>query len=328
MNTTHWDFLQDGDTIDIIAPSSPPGDPLKTIKAVQDYFSENTKLKLHIPSDMIEPTIPLNEANTIKKRVEFIKQALESDSKAIWAILGGGWGCELLGSLKKTLDISKAKFKPIIGYSDVTALHVFFNNYWKRPTLHGVVLGANGDINSDTSFNKTHIENMLNVLYGKESELNYTFEVLNYNKVQFDTINTSIVGGNSLVINSLNGARSFNFETKGKTLFIESIAINPGMLSRILNGLLYSDAVQNANAIIIGNFVEHGGKPNPALIEERYEYLRVFFANRINVPVLFSKNFGHGPVNFAFPLHTLATIKNSGNEQASLTISANQNCTN
>jgi hypothetical protein len=34
-----WGFLKPGDTIDVIAPSSAPGDPAGTIAAIEAYFA-------------------------------------------------------------------------------------------------------------------------------------------------------------------------------------------------------------------------------------------------------------------------------------------------
>nr|WP_281355095.1 LD-carboxypeptidase [Pandoraea horticolens] len=54
------------------------------------------------------------------------------------------WGTELMHLLSKLKR--QARVKPVIGYSDVTALHLFFNHVWNWPTLHGIELCANGDI--------------------------------------------------------------------------------------------------------------------------------------------------------------------------------------
>lgn len=325
MSNISWKFLKDGDTIDVIAPSSPPDHPTANIQAINDYFEKNTKLKLNIPDDIIQPTSPLNEANSIEKRVQFIKQALESDSKAIWAIIGEGWGCELLDVLQKELNYSKAKPKPIIGYSDVTALHVFFNQYWQWPTIHGVVLGSNGDINNQESFNKTHINTMLDVLCGRSTPT-YSMDIIN-NGATFNTINTRIIGGNSLVLNSMNGSENFTYNTKGSTLFIESVALSPGMLSRILNGFRYSKAIRYADAILFGNFIVHGERPNTPFEEAQFAYLRQFFAKKINIPVLHSPHFGHGPTNLPLPLNTATTIERVSADKATVEIIANQQST-
>ena len=42
--------------------------------------------KINIPVDLIEPTIPLDEANTIEKRAKFVHDAFCSDSKAIFGL--------------------------------------------------------------------------------------------------------------------------------------------------------------------------------------------------------------------------------------------------
>lgn len=104
----HWDFLKPGDTIDVIAPSSPPANPQQNIAAIKAYFADKD-IKVNIPDGLIAPTVPLDAANTAEKRVAFIEQALNSDSKAIWAILGGGWGSELLPLLAQLKPPARVK---------------------------------------------------------------------------------------------------------------------------------------------------------------------------------------------------------------------------
>lgn len=54
-NALHWDFLKPGDTIDVIAPSSPPSDPQKTIAAIKAYFADKD-IRVNIPDGLIAPT--------------------------------------------------------------------------------------------------------------------------------------------------------------------------------------------------------------------------------------------------------------------------------
>lgn len=316
-----WDFLKPGDTIDVIAPSSPPGDPQKIITAIKSYFI-GTDLKVNIPEGLIQPTVPLDAANTAEKRVAFIEQALNSNSKAIWAILGGGWGTELMPLLAKLKR--PARVKPVIGYSDVTALHIFFNHVWNWPTLHSIELGANGDITP--AWNQTRISETLAVLRGQRSELSYPLTPLN--KVAQTSIvvkGLRVVGGNSLLVSSMKGTRDFTSDTGGAILFIESVAIGPGVLSRILDGLLYSDLVLKASAVMFGSFIETGGQVNPPVIDVQFDYIQRRFASNLNahgIPVLRADNlFGHGPVNMPLPLNT-AAILNLG-QTPSLLVSAN-----
>lgn len=305
----HWDFLKPGDTIDVIAPSSPPSDPQKTIDAIKAYFADKD-IKVNIPDGLIAPTIPLEAANSAEKRVAFIEQALNSDSKAIWAILGGGWGTELLPLLAQLKQ--PARVKPIIGYSDVTALHIFFNHVWNWPTLHSIELGANGDI--EPAWNQNHIVDTLKVLRGEQARLSYPLTPLN-TVAQSAGVHSGlrVVGGNSLLLSAMKGTQLFMPDTDNGILFIESVALNPGELSRILDGFIYSDMVLKAKAVMFGDFVQTGGHPNPPEVELQFEYIQNRFATKldqIGIAVLRAENlFGHGTNNMPLPFNTNTVLK-------------------
>ena len=316
-----WDFLKCGDVIDVIAPSSPPSNPDHTFNDLRDYFS-NTNLKLRIPEGLIEPTPVLNEANTIENRVKFIIQALvESDSKAVWAILGGGWGTELLTALKLALP-KNTKIKPILGYSDATALHVFFNQYMGWPSMHCIELGANGDVGN--GWNKNKISEVLDLLTGKKTEVHYTVQVINKDQFPcFSISDTSVVGSNSLLVNCLNGSDDFTLDTQGKIIFLESIARSPGEMSRVLNGFRYSPLFSKAKAILLGSFILEGGKPNSDLVNEQFSVIREHLGQNVSVPLLFADCFGHGPVNYPLPLNTSASIATIQPGEATLRVHVN-----
>ncbi|MGY0398509.1 MAG: LD-carboxypeptidase [Ostreibacterium sp.] len=319
-----WDFLKPGDVIDVIAPSSPPHDPEKTFDRIKQYF-EGSALSVNFPKNMIQPTPVLNEANTIEKRVDFIVKALlNPESKAIWAVLGGGWGVELLGMLKQRLDTLKLPFvKPILGYSDVTALHVFFNQYTHFTSLHCIELGASGDI--EPAWNQSKIAPVLDVLTGKTPDVSYEVTLLNPDVMpKSDKVSTRIVGGNALLVSALKGSDDFTLDTKNKTLFIESVALGAGEISRILNGFRYSQMVRQADAVLLGNFVAKGGHPNLPHDEEQFTLVRQFFAKSVDIPVFFSTSFGHGPVNHPLPLNTHASFTLKDKDKALLKVSANK----
>ncbi|MDC9700743.1 MAG: LD-carboxypeptidase [Alphaproteobacteria bacterium] len=306
-----WAFLKPGDTISVIAPSSPPSNPERSFGLEREYF-KNTPYKLHIPEGLTDPTWPLEEANTIEKRVHFIQEALNSDAKVIWATSGGGWGMELLPLLKK-MTMPK-RVIPIVGYSDVTALHVFFNSVWNWPTLHTTTLGANGDILSDVAWNQTKISEVLDALTGKTTSLSYVLKPLNNSaKEARDVTCTYITGGNSLILSATNGSGSFQPRADSGILFIESIAIDPGIVSRILNGIRYGNITQRVKAVLFGDFIVRGGRPNPPLIQTQYDFLLRSFGEALdkrNIPVLKAENlFGHGKVNKVLPFNTPAALQ-------------------
>ncbi len=55
---------------------------------------------------------------------------------------------------------------------------------------------------------------MLDVLSAKSTPT-YSMDTIN-NNVKFNTIKTSIIGGNSLLLKSMNGTDDFTYNSKGK----------------------------------------------------------------------------------------------------------------
>ena len=316
-----WEFLKEGDSIDVIAPSSPVDNPQERYIKIKKYFS-NTPFGVRIPTDLIEPTTPLEEANTIQKRAKFVYEAFESDSKAIWAIGGGGWGVEMLDELRRYPKPTKVK--PILGYSDVTALHIFANQYLGFPSIHSVVLGINGDISP--GWNENGIESTLNILSGLTPEVTYNFTPLNEAALNIQHLPAKIVGGNSLLVSALNGTTHYTLETHNKFVFLESIADLPGQFSRKLMGLTYSRAIQDCAGVIFGDVIQEGGKPNSPEVQAQFDYIIERFANYYapKKPVLSAQNlFGHGPINLPLPLNTRAIFFNKGNSVGAI-VSANR----
>lgn len=304
-----WEFLKPGDLIDVVAPSSSPDDPSATIAAIQAYFA-SIDLRVRIPDGLIEPTQPLQAANTAQKRVAFIEQALHaSDSKAVWAIIGGGWASELMPLLQGMRK--PARPKPVIGYSDVTALHVFFNHSWGWPSLHGIELGANGDVRPH--WNHDHIADMLAVLRGDSPVLDYPLTALNACAARPAVREgLRVVGGNSLLLSALKGSVDFTLDTRSAVVFIESVANGPGELSRLLDGFLYAPMLRDASAVMFGDLIQTGGQPNPPPVQQQFDFLQRRLGETLDargVPVLRAENlFGHGSVNRPLPLNTLATL--------------------
>lgn len=306
-----WDFLQPGDTIAVIAPSSPPSNPERSYEAIRAYFAK-TDFKVFIPQGLVQPTTPLQAANTAEQRVAFIEQALNSEAKAVWALLGGGWGTELMPLLKKMKQ--PATPKPVIGYSDVTALHIFLNQFWGWPSLHSVELGANGDILPTDAWNKNPLVQTLDVLTGKAPRVAFALTALNQTAQRSAQLNgLRVLGGNSLLLSALNGTQDFTLDTRNAIVFIESVALNPGELSRILDGYLLSKLVQQCAGVMFGSCLEKGGHPNPPASEAQFDYIQRRLGAALDVlgkPVLRADNlFGHGAVNLPLPLNTDSTLR-------------------
>ncbi len=308
--TQAWEFLKEGDVISVIAPSSPIDNPQERYAKIRAYFAR-TPFKVHIPDDLIEPTVPLDEANTIAKRARFVHEAFASDAKAIWAIGGGGWGASMLRALMRYPRPHKVK--PILGYSDVTALHLYANAYLGIPSIHSVVLGINGDISP--GWNHNGIDTALAVLSGATPVVRYRFRPLNATARHMTAASARIVGGNSLLVSALNGAPGLTLDSRNAFVFLESVADDPGRFSRKLMGLTYSALIRDCAGVIFGDVIAQGGKENPPAIQEQFDDIVQRFADQFAADkiVLKADNlFGHGPVNLPLPLNTAANFHRDG----------------
>ncbi|MBN8532191.1 MAG: LD-carboxypeptidase [Alphaproteobacteria bacterium] len=134
-----WKALSEGSIIDIIAPG------YGTTQTVARAFAralEEWGWKARFPKGMFGKDLLCAAPDEV--RAKHLEAALHAeDSDAVWA-LRGGYGCTRL--LPYLAKMKKPKrVKPLIGFSDLTALHLHLNQRWGWPSLHAPVgLGVAG----------------------------------------------------------------------------------------------------------------------------------------------------------------------------------------
>jgi muramoyltetrapeptide carboxypeptidase len=126
-----WPKIKPGDIIDLVAPGFGPTP--KEIRGAVKFLRE-WGLNPRVPVDLLGPDILCS--NSDEKRFHFLRKALfAKDSKAIWCLRGGYGANRLLPYLQRLK--SPASNKVLIGYSDVTTVHLFLNQQWGWNTIHG-----------------------------------------------------------------------------------------------------------------------------------------------------------------------------------------------
>ena len=130
MNKQSWSYVQKNDIVDIIAPAS--NSPFHKLEEGISWV-ESAGLIPRVPGDIIKTDVFF--AAPLEIQLEHLKRALYSDSKAIWCLRGGYGSMRLVPHLLKLRPPRKPKL--LIGFSDITSLHLFFNQHWKWPTIHG-----------------------------------------------------------------------------------------------------------------------------------------------------------------------------------------------
>ena len=300
-----WQPLQAGDVIDFIAPSYAYDDAV--IPAIEQALAPFGLVGRFQYAEQ-NPTA-LGYSNTDAKRYQQLQGALhDTTSKAIWAIRGGRGGENILLPIL-SMDMPQT-IKPIIGYSDITAMHGFVNGKWNIPSIHGIVASYNRAVNAITGKtvnNAEPIESIIDMLMGKTETVSYQgLKPLNDYARTLQTLETTLWGGNATLVNSTLGTPLFGLQ-KNSTLILEDIGVTAGLIDRMLVQLSHSDFIHKLDAVILGQFSEIEDEP---LTDD---FLLVFdeFARRMNMPVFLWDNFGHNAVNSPLPLNTKTTIAKS-----------------
>lgn len=265
--------------IELVAPGS--GTEFKKIQMLQSLPCFN----LNVPEKLVTNDIVLH-ANTDEQRFKFLKKALFDNSRTeiIWCLRGGYGSARLINSLKK---LPKPKNEKVfIGFSDVTALHLFMSQSWGWKTIHGnglvEILNAKRE---PKNFGK-----IAEIISGRLAYLEINdLKPLNNQAKGLRKVSGCLTGGNISIIQTSIGT-SWQIKTDGKILFLEDTGEKGYRVDRMLNHMQQAGLFKNVKGIVFGDFVNSEDNFVSFALER--------FASTSNIPVFKSSQFGHGAVNY------------------------------
>ena len=296
-----WQSLKKDSIVDVIAPASQVTDKA-IIEKVKTLLS-SWQLTPRISPDLFGPDLLC--ANSDEQRFQQLKNALlNPTSDAIWC-LRGGYGCtRLIPSLLKLTSPEKCKL--FIGFSDITALHLFLQQKWHWQTLHGPTLNQ---ITQHLIPSENIIE-LKKIIFEQLTELKYFLNPYQTSN-SFDLIQAPITGGSlSLVQTSL--GTEWQIETKEKILFLEDVNEAAYRVDRMLQQLQQSGTLSHIKALLFGDFTF---ALNPEE-EKKIQAVLERFAMEQNFPVLRCADIGHGKQNRCLPLGIPALLDLNKNQLA------------
>lgn len=286
-----WQKLTEADSIHIIAPASAA--PLERLNKGLDWLSKQGFNPL-LPHDLLKPRLFF--ASPLKNQVAHIKAAFKSPTQTLWCLRGGYGSARLIPYLMKLKKPSRPKL--LIGFSDITALHLFINQRWGWPTIHGRVLTQLGFANKDNSLYGQ-------LLRGELKSLTYPrLKPMNAAARKSKVIKGKITGGNLRLLECSIGT-AWEMEAQGKIVFMEDVGERGYSIHRMLVHLSQAGLLQGVKAIVLGDFTdgqEADGK------DRTWEALQSF-ADETNIPVLKGMPCGHGKNNHPLPFNTKATLR-------------------
>jgi muramoyltetrapeptide carboxypeptidase len=226
--------LQPGDTIALVAPSG-PCEPARLAASIR--VLESLGLLCHITESCHARTGYLAGADTLRAR-DINESFTNPNIRAVLAVRGG-YGAQRLLPLLDYKMIS-ANPKIFAGYSDITTLHIAFNQLCNLATYHAPMAAA--DFGGETVCQET-LESFQSALFGKT----------NHRKTDHGIITPPIVGGNLTLITASLGT-PYEIDTRNRTLFMEEIDEAPYRIDRMLMQLKLAGKLDDAAGFILGSF--------------------------------------------------------------------------
>ncbi len=226
-------------------------------------------------------------AGTIAERVEGLQKMIDNTNIKAIIMARGGYG---VAQILSYIDFKPLSSNPkwLVGYSDVTGLHIALNNLGIE-SIHGpMVKTLTQDAESATQ--------LKNALFGTMTQMSIT---TNSNCVK-GVAEGRLVGGNLSLIYSLGGTL-FDLNAKGSILFIEDTGEYNYSIDRMLTNLKLSGKLDAVKGIVVGDFNTTQGSD---------ESIETIIANKtadLNIPIMYGVKCGHLTQNL--PLYLGRKVK-------------------
>ena len=296
--------LKKGDNVFLFCPSSPiiPEEDIEKCKKVITDLGFNPVI-----GKSLYENYGGYMAGKAEIRIEDLHEAFSrQDIKGIFCVKGGYSASQLLDKID--YELIKNNPKVFVGYSDVTNLHIVFNQKCNLGTYHGPMVKSNM-INDFNDYTKaSFFEAMKNQKWKYEEPEKMPLSILTDGNASSDIINGVLTGGNLAIIVTTLGTK-YEIDTKDKILFLEDVDEETGSLNRMLTHLKYAGKLDDCKAVLFGNFT--ACKNTYTKENQHYdlmELLKDFFAN-YNKPVIYGMESGHKkPYMFTLPLGAKCSI--------------------
>lgn len=283
-------LLKKGDTIGVIAPSSPIED--KDIEKI----NESTKLmeefgfKIKFSKNFYNNTFGYS-ATPQEKAADINEMFADKEVKAIFAATGGANSNGVFDYLDYKLI--KENPKILCGFSDTTSILNVINHKTGLITYHGPTFKSLTSWETDYAY-KQVIKKFVN------NEWDFLEEGEELFVVQPGTAEGKFIGGNLSMINNLCSGK-YKVDFKDKILFIEELSFEsyPELVSNYLYNMKQNGVFDDIKGVWVGNY--NGEVPLENILLDVLD-------GEYNFPIVKSNNFGHVDNKQIIPIGGMARI--------------------
>ena len=218
-------------------------------------------------------------AGTDEDRLADLIEALHDPSVDAILCSRGGYG------LQRIIDRVPKITKPIIGFSDITALHQL-SAISNQPSVHGIMCKHIATLPEESE----PIQALKRLLNGEAIKYRWESHPLNTPGKAC----APIVGGNLSVLYGLQGTKfgltQSAIRDQFPILLIEDIGERHYHIDRMIRNLRMSGVLAHLSGLIVGQFSDC--EDDPLMQQTVYETIKEVVAD-YNYPILFNAPFGH-----------------------------------
>lgn len=287
--------LEKGATIGIICPSSPIT-PEREVECVKVLEEMGFKVK---KADNLTADYAGYMAGSGKERAEWInKMFADKDVDAIFCVRGGDGGSRVIEHLD--LNVIKNNPKIFVGYSDVTCLHMLFNQKCDFVTFHGPMVSSNMAGSFDEESKKALFDALTaEGTYEFKNPAGIPLEVMKPGKAT-----GPVIGGNLSLISAAVGTPA-QLNAEGKIVFIEEVEEPLTKIEKWTYQLKLSGVFDKCKGVLLGQFTDVSNKYKP-----EYDVIKLYedLLAEYDVPVMYNVQSGHGDKIITIPFGAECTM--------------------
>jgi muramoyltetrapeptide carboxypeptidase len=294
--------LRQGDLVGLIAPGGHTSDR-EIDKAVGNIETLGFRVK---PGASLR-AVHGNYAGQVQQRLDDLHAMFaDPEVKAIWCIRGGSGCISLLAHLDYKLI--RANPKVLLGYSDITALHLAIHRHARLVTFHGPV--------ASSTMSEYSSEHMLAVLMDPQPSYTIPMALENSRRavaephfamrtVHGGIASGTLMGGNLSLVSALAGT-PYAADFRNSILFLEEVNEAPYRIDRWMTQLGLSVGFAKAAGVMIG-ICEKCGPEHEDIsltLDETFD----LHLQPLKIPAVTGYSIGHIRNQFTIPMGVRATL--------------------
>lgn len=243
-------------------------------------------------------------AGTDERRLEEFHQMMaRKDIYAVYCVRGGYGLTRIIGRID--YELVQKNPKPIIGYSDITAL---LNSVYQKTGIigfHGPVASAKYTGFAVRGLKEVLFEGKSNIMLFAKDDMDTPASTDVVYTINNGAAEGLLAGGNLSLIASMIGTEyEINFDNK--IVLIEEVGEEPYKIDRMITQLIESGSLDMAKGVVCGRFSGCDAEEVARSLTLKGVLLDRF--TLLNIPVFSGLQFGHIADNFTLPIGVLAEM--------------------